>query len=348
MAIVVTDSRFIQACLGQPHDTVPVWFMRQAGRYQPSYRALRSRFSMLELARTPIHIRDVTVRPVEDLGVDAAILFSDIMIPLDGMNIRFDIKEHVGPLVFDPIRTGADVARLAPFNREKVDFVFEGIRRTVEALGPTTPLLGFSGAPFTLASYLIEGGPSRTYRRTKAWMWTDPSGFEALLSRLADMAVQYLTGQVEAGASALKIFDSWVGTLATVDYRAAVLPHMVRIFHALAPLGVPLIYFGVGTPHLLSDMKSLGATVLGIDWRTPITEARALVGPDVGLMGNLDPERLVAGQSQALMGAHGIVEAMKGDGRYIFNLGHGVPKESDPMVLKALVAHVHQWGRYSS
>lgn len=341
---MVHQNRFIQACTGQPHDTIPVWFMRQAGRYQPSYRELRRRHTMLELARSPQHIREVTVRPVDDLGVDAAILFSDIMIPLDGLGLAFDIKENVGPVVFEPIRSGADAARIGSFRPERVEFVFEGVRQTVEALGET-PLIGFAGAPFTLASYLIEGAPSRTYRHTKDFMWRDPQGFQALMERLADMVVDYLTLQVEAGASALQIFDSWIGALARDDYRTAVLPHMRRIVSALRTLEVPLIYFGVGTHHVLGDMKSTGATVIGIDWRTPMTEARQLLGDGTGLMGNLDPERVVAGVDTALSGARAIVQSMAGDNRYIFNLGHGVPKETDPAVLKKVVDQVHEWGR---
>lgn len=341
---MVNNSRFLQACRGEPHDTVPVWFMRQAGRYQPSYRELRRRYSMLELARSPELIRDVTVRPVDELSVDAAILFSDIMIPLDGMGIAFDIRENVGPVVDTPLRTAADIAGLKNFSPEALEFVFEGIRLTVERLG-RVPLIGFAGAPFTLASYLVEGAPSRTYRWTKQLMWNDPKAFAALMARLGDMIVRCLTLQVEAGASALQLFDSWIGALSWDDYQTAVLPHMQRIFSELAPLGVPLIYFGVGTQHLLPDMAACGATVIGVDWRTPLKKARALAGNEVTLMGNLDPERLVAGMNAAEDGAHAIVETMRSDPRYIFNLGHGVPKETDPAVLKALVERVHEWGR---
>lgn len=341
---MVTNSRFLQACRGEPHDTVPVWFMRQAGRYQPSYRALRLTHSMLELARSPEMMRTVTVSPVEELGVDAAILFSDIMIPLDGFPVDFDIRENVGPVVPEPLRQAADVLRLARWDSNRLDYVYEGVARTVAALGGV-PLIGFAGAPFTLASYLIEGAPSRTYRHTKALLWNDTSAFAALLDSLAEMVVQYLTRQVQAGAAAVQLFDSWIGALSWQDYRQVVLPPMRRIFERLAPLGVPLIYFGVGTQHLLGEMAACGATVLGVDWRTPLTTARRLVGDDIALMGNLDPERVVAGLSAATSGAQSIVSAMAQDPRFIFNLGHGVPQESDPAVLKALVEGVHRWGR---
>lgn len=341
---MVTNSRFLRACRGEPHDTIPVWFMRQAGRYQPTYRALRSRYRMLELARSPELIRDVTVRPVQELGVDAAILFSDIMMPLDAMGVRFDIQENVGPIVDEPIRRGEDVARLTRFVPELVDYVFEGVRLTTAALADV-PLIGFAGAPFTLASYLVEGGPSRTYRWTKELLWKDEAAFHALMAQLADMVVQYLTLQVQAGATALQVFDSWVGALSTEDYREAVLPVMREIFARLRPLDVPLIYFGVGTQHLLPDMGRTGATVLGIDWRTPMHEARRLLGAEITLMGNLDPQRVVSGPGPTEAGARQILTSMRGDKRYIFNLGHGVPKETDPLVLQKLVSWIHQWGR---
>lgn len=318
--------------------------MRQAGRYQPSYRALRGQYSMLQLARSPELIRDVTVRAVDDLGVDAAILFSDIMIPLDGLNIAYEIRENIGPVVISPIREASDIFGLAEFDPEVLDFVYEGVRLSVERLGDT-PLIGFAGAPFTLASYLVEGGPSRTYRYTKQLLWTDPAAFAGLMERLSQMVVEHLTRQVIAGAAAVQLFDSWIGALAVTDYRVAVLPHMQGIFEALKPLGVPLIYFGVGTQHLLAEMNACGATVLGLDWRTPLNAVRQTLGPDVTLMGNLDPERVVAGSEALRRGAEDILQAMAGDARYVFNLGHGVPKETDPMMLKQLVSWVHEWGR---
>ncbi len=339
---MVGDSRFLRACRGEPHDRVPVWFMRQAGRYQPSYRALRARYSMLQLARSPKLLSDVTVSAVEELGVDAAILFSDIMIPLDGTGITFDIEENVGPVVAEPLRTGHDIARLRTFSPGLLNYVFEGIRLTVDRLGGT-PLIGFSGAPFTLASYLAEGGPSRTYRWTKRLMWAEEEAFKALMEYLSDMVVRYLTAQAQAGASALQLFDSWVGALSLSDYRSHVLPHMRRIFKDLAKLQVPLIYFGVGAQHLLADMAGSGATVLGVDWRIPLPMARAAAGSAVGLMGNLDPQRLLAGWPAVESGSREILRSMSRDPQFIFNLGHGVPKEVDPALLKRLVSWIHGW-----
>jgi uroporphyrinogen decarboxylase len=266
------------------------------------------------------------------------------MIPLDGFPLAFDIRENVGPVVPEPLRQAADVSRVQRWDPNRLEFVYEGVARTVAALHGV-PLIGFAGAPFTLASYLIEGAPSRTYRYTKALLWNDPSAFEALLAGLSDMVVQYLTRQVQAGAAAVQLFDSWIGALSLEDYQAAVLPHMQRIFERLQPLSVPLIYFGVGTQHLLSDMAQTGATVIGVDWRTPPAKARKLVGPKVALMGNLDPERVVAGFPAAQAGAQAILSSMGGDPGFIFNLGHGVPKETDPAVLRQLVSFVHEWGR---
>lgn len=341
---VTQESRFLLACQGKAHDTVPVWFMRQAGRYQESYRALRTRYSMLELARSPRLMRDVTVRPVEELGVDAAILFSDIMVPLTGLGLDFDIQENVGPVVRDPIRTAGQVAQIPPFRSDLVDYVYEGTQLTVEALGPI-PLIGFAGAPFTLASYLVEGRPSRTYRATKEMMWNNPAVFQGLLEVLSDMVIEHLRLQAGAGAQALQVFDSWIGALGQADYQRTVLPHMMHIFGALKNLGIPLIYFGVGTQHLLSAMAATGATVIGVDWRTNLPEVRHTLGAEVVLMGNLDPERVVAGTAAALSGAEELVKQMAGDPRYIFNLGHGVPKETNPEVLRELVSRVHEWGR---
>lgn len=339
------ESRFLSACRGEVHDTIPVWFMRQAGRYQPSYQALRKTHSMLELARSPELIAEVTVRPVEDLGVDAAILFSDIMIPLDSLGVAFDIKENVGPIVFDPIRTMDQVERLTPFDERHLDYVFEGIIRTVERLD-AIPLIGFSGAPFTLASYMVEGGPSRTYRFTKELMWSHPDAFDALMAQLSAMVIGYLKAQVRAGASALQVFDSWAGALSLSDYMRFVAPHMKRIFGALSSSVVPLIYFGVGTEHLLDAMADSGATVIGVDWRSSLPDTRRRLGPHIGIQGNLDPERLLAGSGAVQAGVEEILASMAGDHRYIFNLGHGVPKETDPATLRQLVKWVHDNGRF--
>lgn len=297
---------------------------------------------MLELARSPRLIRDVTVEAVRMLDVDAAILFSDIMIPLDGLGIGYDIHENVGPIVESPLRRPADINAMPPFRADRLAFVYEGVALSVEKLAGV-PLIGFAGAPFTLASYLVEGGPSRTYQETKALMWNHPGAFDALMERLSTMVVQHCTNQVKAGAAAIQLFDSWVGTLSQADYRTLVLPHMRLIFDALKPLGVPLIYFGIGTQHLISDMASSGATVLGVDWRIALDQVRGVVGPSIALMGNLDPGRLLAGPGAAEAGVTAILDAMARDHAYIFNLGHGVPKATDPRVLQEVVAWVHQY-----
>ncbi|AEJ38603.1 uroporphyrinogen decarboxylase [Sulfobacillus acidophilus TPY] len=336
-------SRFIRACWRQPVDRIPVWFMRQAGRYQPSYRALRRQYSLLEIAHRPELIQQVTVTAVEDLQVDAAILFSDIMVPLEPMGIGFDIQEAVGPVVHEPIRTIGQVERLKPVNPSRdLDFVLEGIERTVAALGQV-PLIGFSGGPFTLASYVIEGGPSRTYQWTKSIMWNAPNVWSGLMERLAAMVVTYLTAQVAAGASAVQVFDSWIGALSRPDYERFVEPYMTTIFAQLKALQVPLIYFGVGTAHLLPAMARTGATVLGVDWRTPLRHVRRLLGDEWALQGNLDPVRLLAGWPAVKDGAEDILRDMGNQPGFIFNLGHGVPKETDPVTLRQLVDWIHHW-----
>lgn len=318
--------------------------MRQAGRYQPSYRALRSRYSMLEIARTPELIRDVTVRPVAELGVDAAIIFSDIMIPLEFLGVSFDIEEHVGPKVFQPIRDGTAVAQLMPFRGDGPAFVYEGIQLTVAELG-AIPVIGFAGAPFTLASYLAEGGPSRTYHWTKRLMWADPPAFRALMEMLAEMAGEYLARQVAAGARAVQLFDSWAGALSVSDYTHWVLPHVRTVVQRLAPLGVPIIYFAVGASHLLTSVAATGVTVLGVDWRADLAATRRLLGPRPALMGNLDPQRVAVSADIALAGTEEILAQMAADPRYIFNLGHGVPQEADPSILQQIVRRVHEYGR---
>lgn len=342
---MTVESRFIRACRSEPRDTIPVWFMRQAGRYQPSYRKLREGYRMLDIARDPKLITEVTVRPVDELGVDAAILFSDIMIPLAPMGVDFDIKENVGPIVAHPVRSHRDVAVLSRIEPARdLDFVLEGVQRIVSRLDPV-PLIGFAGGPFTLASYMIEGSPSRDYRHTKEMMWTMPEVWDLLMEKLSDMVSRYLAAQVKAGARAIQVFDSWIGALSYDDYQRRILPYMSRIFASLASLDVPTIYFGVGTAHLLSLMKSAGPSVLGVDWRVDLGHVRAEVGHDVALQGNLDPMVLLSGWPQVEVAARRVIEPIQGETGYIFNLGHGVPKETDPALLRKLVDRVHAWGR---
>jgi uroporphyrinogen decarboxylase len=315
--------------------------MRQAGRYQPEYRELRRRHSLLEIAGTPSLAAEVTCLPVERYGMDAAILFSDIMVPLGPAGIRYEIREGVGPVVAEPIRQARDLERLHPIDPARdLPEVAEAIRRITRRLGDI-PLIGFAGAPFTLASYLVEGRPSRDYLETKRLMWTDPPTWTTLMERLAEIVVAHARAQVAAGARAIQIFDSWAGALAPADYERAVLPTMRRIFAALADTGVPRIYFGVGTGGILPLMREAGADVLGVDWRVRLPEVRRRLGPDVPLQGNLDPAVLLQPWPVVEREATRILEEMDGDPAFIFNLGHGVLPATDPDNVRRLVNLVH-------
>ena len=296
---------------------------------------------MLEMCRTPELAAEATLQPVRRLGVDAAILFSDIVVPLQAVGIELDIKPQVGPVIESPIRSKGDVERLRPLHAsEDVPFVLDAIKILVEELD--VPLIGFGGAPFTLASYLVEGGPSKTHTRTKAMMLGDRETWSALMERLSDIVVSYMRAQVEAGASALQLFDSWAGQLSPDDYAMHVAPWVEAIFNGLADLNVPRIHFGVGTGELLPQMKAVGADVVGVDWRVPLDEARRRIGGDPVLQGNLDPAACVAPIDVVLRKATEVLERGGGN-RHIFNLGHGVLPETDPDTLKRLVDHVHQW-----
>jgi uroporphyrinogen decarboxylase len=334
------NGRLLSALRGDPVDAVPVWFMRQAGRYQPEYRTLRERYGMLEIADTPRLAAEVTVRPVEQLGVDAAILFSDIMVPMGPAGVAFEIREGVGPVVANPVRSATDVARIGPVDPEHdLPHVLEAVERSVAMLGPT-PLIGFAGAPFTLASYLIEGRPSRQYVETKRMLMAAPETFDALMARLADIVGAHLAAQARHGAAALQVFDSWAGALAVEDYAARVAPHMARLFSSLAPLGVPVIYFAVGAGHLVDAMAATRPTALSVDWRTPLSVVRSRLPADMALQGNLDPVAVLA-PWPALEAAARRVLAQGGRRGYVFNLGHGVLPETDPKTLRRLVALVH-------
>ncbi|MCL6547955.1 MAG: uroporphyrinogen decarboxylase [Alicyclobacillus sp.] len=342
-----TAMRFLQACRREPVDQVPVWYMRQAGRYQPEYRKLRERYSLVDICRHPELCAEVTRLPVEQLGVDAAILFSDITIPFGPMGVQCDIREQVGPVIGNPVRTRADVEHLRVFDPdEDLSFVMDSIRLLRRDL--TVPLIGFAGAPFTLASYLVEGGPSRDYVRTKQLMYGDPGTWQLLMDRLADVALRFLTAQVKAGAQAVQVFDSWVGSLSPDDYRESVLPAMRRLFAGLQPLGVPVIYFGVCTGDLLPLMGESGASVVGIDWRVPIRTARSRIGRPVAVQGNLDPALLFAPWPEIERRARNIVdEGLEAPG-FIFNLGHGVIHRQPPVevsTLRRLTQFVHEYSR---
>ncbi len=276
--------RFLRACRRQPVDRTPVWFMRQAGRYMPEYRALREKHSMLDLCRTPDLAVEVTLQPLRKIAVDAAILFADILLPLEPMGAPFSFEKGEGPVVHSPVRSRADIDRLRVIDpHEGLGYVLETVRLLRRELDGRTPLIGFAGAPFTLASYLIEGGKSAHFERTKALMYTDPDGWNALMATLSTVVAAYLRAQVEAGAQAVQLFDSWVGALSPDDYRAYVFPHVRGILADIGTLGVPVIHFGTGTSTLLTLQREAGGSVLGVDWRIPLDTAWDLVGHDVAV-----------------------------------------------------------------
>lgn len=337
------DSAFLRACRREAVPHTPVWFMRQAGRSLPEYLKVREGVAMLDSCMRPDLVKEITLQPVRRHGVDAAIYFSDIVVPLKAIGLDLDIKPGVGPVVADPIRTRADLERLRPLEPDDVRYITEAVGLLVDELG-ATPLIGFAGAPFTLASYLVEGGPSKNHERTKAMMYGEPGLWADLLDRLADITAAFLKVQIEAGASAVQLFDSWVGALAPRDYRASVMPASRKVFDAVAGYGVPRIHFGVGTGELLGLMGEAGADVVGVDWRVPLDEAHRRVGPGKALQGNLDPAVLFAPESAVRAKADEVLAAagaLGGTG-HVFNLGHGVLPTTDPDALTRLVAYVHE------
>src|SRR6478735_2725375 len=333
------DSVFLRACRREPVDHTPVWFMRQAGRSLPEYRALREGVPMLESCFRPELVVEITMQPVRRHGVDAAIFFSDIVVPLKAIGVDLDIKPGVGPVVASPIRAHADLDQLRELVADDVTPVLEAVQGLVTELG-ATPLIGFAGAPFTLASYLVEGGPSRDHARTKALMYGDPELWHALCARLASIAGAFLRVQVEAGASAVQLFDSWAGALSLRDYTEYVLPHSTAVLASVADLGVPRIHFGVGTGELLGAMSGAGADVVGVDFRVPLSEAARRV-PGKTLQGNLDPAALFAPWSAVEAQVGSVLADAEGLPGHVFNLGHGVLPDTDPDVLTRVVELVH-------
>jgi uroporphyrinogen decarboxylase len=339
------NAPYLAAATGRKPSLIPVWFMRQAGRSLPEYRALRAQHSMLAACFEPELVCEITMQPVRRHGVDAAILFSDIVVPLRAAGIALDIVPDVGPVTEHPIRTATDVTGLRPLDPDNVSAVADAVGQLVNALGEV-PLIGFAGAPFTLASYLVEGGPSRHHERTKAMMLGEPRTWHALMSALTDMTIGFLQAQIDAGVDAIQVFDSWAGALSLADYTEYVLPHSTRVFGTLSAAGIPMTHFGVGTAELLGAMSGAGATVVGVDWRTSLTDAAARVQPGTALQGNLDPVVLLAGWPVVEAAARRVVD----DGRravdagaagHVFNLGHGVPPDTDPRIITELVALVH-------
>jgi uroporphyrinogen decarboxylase len=336
------SDRFLRACRHQPVDVTPVWFMRQAGRSQPEYRALRERYSLLEIVRRPELCAEVTLRPVAELEVDAAILFADITVPLLAMGVGLDLVEDMGPRVHAPIRDAAGAAALRPFAMDETVAALTEAIRLIRHASPV-PLIGFAGAPFTLAAYLVEGGPSRDFPLTRAFMHREPQVWADLMNRLTDGVVAYVQAQIRAGVQAVQLFDSWVGCLSPHDFARCVGSYSARVLAAVAAAGVPSIHFGTNTAGLLEPMAASGGDVMGVDWRVDLGEAWRRIGWHRGIQGNLDPALPLADVSVMLEGARRILEQAAGRPGHIFNLGHGVLPQTPPSHLRRLVAFVHEY-----
>ena len=341
MTAPLQESLFLRACRREPVSATPVWFMRQAGRSLPEYRAVRDRLSMLKACTTADVITELTLQPRRRFAVDAAILFSDIVVPLRAVGLDIDFVPGIGPVIDKPFRGAEDLSRLRALEPGDVPYITDAVRALVAELGPT-PLIGFAGAPFTLASYLIEGGPSKNHERTRALMYGNPAMWHALLDRLADITAAFLRIQVDAGAAAVQLFDSWVGVLSPDDYLSAVLPHSRRIFDAVAGLGVPRIHFGVGTGELLRLMGEAGADVVGVDWRVGLDEAARRVEAGKALQGNLDPAVLLAPWPVIEQRVRQVLAQGRVAEGHVFNLGHGVLPQTDPGALARVTDLVHE------
>jgi uroporphyrinogen decarboxylase len=337
----LADSPFLKACRREATEVTPIWLMRQAGRYMPEYRALRSRVPFLDLCKRPELATEVTVTAAERLGVDAAILFADILLILEPLGFRLEFSKGEGPVIHNPVRSGSDVDRIRPLaDPAPLDYVIQAVRSIRAALRPNLPLIGFAGAPFTLACYAIEGGSSRHYEQAKAFMYGDPGAWNALMERLVDATATYLNAQAAAGAQALQVFDSWVGTLSPADYRRFVQPHMARLFARLDP-AVPAIHFGTDTGSLLELQRDAGGAVIGLDWRVELDAARRRLGDGVALQGNLDPAILLSSPSEIIGQARRILAEAGGRPGHIFNLGHGILPMTPVDNVLALVDFVH-------
>jgi uroporphyrinogen decarboxylase len=336
----LSDSAFLRAARGEPVPHTPVWYMRQAGRSLPEYLKVREGIGMLESCMRPDLVVEITMQPVRRYGVDAAIFFSDIVLPLKAVGVDLDIKPGVGPVVSEPVRTLADVDAIPDLTPDHVPFITEAVQGLVGELGGT-PLIGFAGAPFTVASYLVEGGPSKDHARTKAMMFGAPDVWDALMRKIAGIAAAYLDVQVAAGSSAVQLFDSWAGALTRADYQAHVMPHSARVLEQIGATGVPRIHFGVGTGEILDLMGEAGADVVGVDWRVPLASGIQRVGGRA-VQGNLDPTLVFAPTQVMLDRAREVLEAGKAAPGHIFNLGHGVIPSTDPDQLARLTEFVHE------
>jgi uroporphyrinogen decarboxylase len=340
VTVTLTDSAFLQAARGDRPAHTPVWFMRQAGRALPEYLAIREGVPMLESCFRTDMVVEITMQPVRRYGVDAAVFYSDIVVPLKAIGVDLDIVPGTGPVVAEPIRSLAQLDQLRDLEPDDVTPISDAVTALTGELG-ATPLIGFAGAPFTLASYLVEGGPSRDHRLTKQLMYSEPELWHALLGRIAAIAGQFLRLQVQAGASAIQLFDSWAGALSLADYETYVKPHSAAVLASVADLGVPRIHFGVGTGELLHAMGEAGADVVGVDWRVPLDEAVRRIGPGKAVQGNLDPAAVFAPTEFLHARAAEVIEAGRAAEGHIFNLGHGVTPAMDPDALTRLVEFVH-------
>jgi len=335
--------RFLAACKSLPVDTTPVWFMRQAGRYMAEYREIRKKYSLLEIVKQPELAAEVTLQPVRAFNVDAAILFADILLPLQPMGLDFEFAKGEGPVIHHPIRTQADVDALRPLHPdETLAHVMDAIRLLRTELGDT-PLIGFSGAPFTVASYMIEGGASRDYKTTKLMMYSAPEIWHAFMEKLSTALAEYLTAQIRAGAQVVQLFDSWVGTLNPIDYETFVLPYSKKVLDAAVATGVPVIHFGTGTATLLPLMRQAGGNVIGLDWRIPLDQGWQAIGHDRAVQGNLDPVALFAPIPEMKKRIHDVLRRAEGRPGHIFNVGHGILQHTPEENVKAAVEIVHEW-----
>jgi uroporphyrinogen decarboxylase len=336
-------TRFIDACNLKPTDCTPIWFMRQAGRYQAEYRKLREKHSIIDLCKTPDLATQVTMLPVDQMDVDAAIIFGDLMLPLEGMGVTYKFVEGMGPVIDKPLRSDEQIRALRKLNpAEHVPYLLEAIRLVRAELNGKVPLIGFGGLPFTLAAYMIEGKGSRDYRYTKTLMFSRPRLWADLMAHLSEMAISYLSAQVEAGAQAIQLFDSWIGALAATDYREHVLPHVKSLFEGLSNLGVPLIHFGTGTGPFLEAFAEAGGHVVSVDWKIPLAESWDRIGRDRAIQGNLDPTLLFAPMEVAERKSREILDSVAGRPGHIFNLGHGILPGTPVDTVRRLVDFVHE------
>jgi uroporphyrinogen decarboxylase len=339
----LANDRFLRACRGERVDATPVWFMRQAGRYMAEYRAVRAHHSLLEICRRPDLAAEVALQPVDRLNVDAAILFADILLLLEPLDVGLEFIGGDGPSLRRPVVSGADVDRLRDFDVEtELGYVASSVRAVVDRLSGRVPLIGFAGGPFTVASYLVEGGHSPTFLGTKRLMYEEPDAWHRLLAKLARLTLDYLRMQVRAGADAVQLFDSWIGALSPADYRRYVAPHARAVLEPLGELGVPVIHFGTQTAAILPDMRCAGGTVIGVDWRIDLAEAWSRVGDDVAVQGNLDPVKLLAPWPVVADSAREILTAVAGRRGHVFNLGHGILPETPVESVANLVSFVHE------